>query len=134
MEVLLKNVLVHRVKDTPLALFELWENDIVHIQIKPGAVISMAEIHIARQIIRSFTDNREFALLLDTKTNYQLDTDAREFLASHSLHNRRAMAVVVRTLAAKYTAKAFIGFYKLSTPVKVFNTKSNALAWLYSLS
>lgn len=134
MDVLLNNIIVHKTKDTPLALFEFWENDIVHIQIKPGAVISMAEIHIARQIIRSFTGNNEFSLLLDTKTNYHIDADAREFLTSHALHNRKAMAVVVRTLAAKYTASIFIGFYKLSTPVKIFNTKSNALAWLYSLN
>jgi hypothetical protein len=133
MEVLLKNIIVVETKDTPLALFELWENDIVHIQIKPGAAITMAEIHIARQIIRSFTNGNEFTILLDTKTDYQIDSDAREFLTSHALQNRKAMAVVVRTFAAKLTATLFLKFYKLSTPVKVFNTKSNALAWLYSL-
>lgn len=117
-----------------MALFELWENDVVHIQIKPGATVTMAEVHIARQIIRSFARDREFSILLDTKTDYHIDADAREFLTSHALQNRKAMAVVVRTLAAKFTASVFMKFYKLSTPTKVFNTKSNALAWLYSLS
>jgi hypothetical protein len=133
MEVLLNNILVQKTKDTPLALFELWENDIVHIQIKPGASISMAEIHIARQIIKEFTNNKEFSLLLDTKTDYNINNDAREFLASRSLYNRKAMAVVVRTFAAKLSVSVFMKFYKLSTPVKIFNTKSNALAWLYDL-
>lgn len=134
MDVLLKNVLVQKTKDTPMALFELWENSIVHIQIKPGAVITMAEIHIARQVIRAFSEGEEFSILLDTKTDYKIDNNARDFLASHALHNRKAMAVVVRTLAAKLTATLFLKFYKLSTPVKIFKTKSNALAWLFSLN
>lgn len=134
MDILLENTLIQKTKDTPMALFELWENDIVHLQIKPGAIITMVEVHIARQIIRSFTEGRSFSILLDTKTDYKMNEEAKEFLTSYALHNRKAMAVVVRTLAAKFTANIFMRFYKLTTPVKVFNTKSGALAWLYSIN
>lgn len=134
MQVLLENIIVQKKEDTPVATFELWENYIIQIRFKPGATISMAEVHIARQIIRSFVGNSSFTLLLDTQTDYHIDADAREFLTSNALDNRQAMAVVVRTFAAKLTAQIFLKFYKLETPVRVFSNKAQAYTWLYSIS
>jgi hypothetical protein len=117
---------------TDIADVYLLQEQIVTIEIKPGAELDVKEIKELHEQVWETAGKKKYGLLIESGFGSTITPDARAFAASEEkLTLRRiAKAFVVDNLAHKLVGNFYINFNKPVTPTKLFTDKKKAIEWL----
>lgn len=113
------------------ATCELLKKGVVHVQVKMNADIDIDDILQIRTSNEKLADGNKYVVLFEIAEFAFVSKEAREYGGENELGKlRKAMAIVVKSMAHRLLANFFINVNKPPTPTKVFNDKEKALEWL----
>jgi hypothetical protein len=110
------------------------EEDPVIIKIESfhGEYVEVEDVEEIRKTNLELSGGGPFMILLDTSKGHAPSSpEANKLMASKEYAGeRKAIAIVARSLAAKLLSNFFIRFNKPYTPTRVFTDEAAALDWL----
>ena len=108
-----------------------FENDILKIKFNAGSNIELADIKSVYTFGSEKKRNKRFCILFDSSTNFDVSEEVMEFISDPE-NNKEilAKAYVVNTKESKIKAKLHLTFDHPSNKPMIFETESEALAWL----
>jgi len=110
-----------RILDFPIMLVEIIEN----------GEVDEIQAYLMKETLESKAQGGNYFVLLDATNNFTVTAEARKLIASKEFSEKRlAAAFVTNSLANKLTGNFFIKINKPHTPVRLFNSKDEALKWL----
>lgn len=110
---------------------ERLDYNIIHVHVKHNADIDVDEIKEVRETNETLADGKPYVVLFEIAEFAFISKEAREYGGENELGElRKAMAIVVKSMAHRILANFFINVNKPPTPTKVFNDKAKALEWL----
>src|SRR5579872_3711469 len=118
---------------TNKALHTIIEEDplIIKIESNPGDYVEVEDVHAIRDANNELSEGKPFYVLLDTSKGFSSSSpDANKLMASKDFAgNRRAIAIIAKSLATKIVSNFFIRFNKPHTPTRVFTSDAEAIDW-----
>jgi len=113
---------------------QLFENDLVRIEIKGNFNIGATESEKITDILGSLANGKKMRVLMVADEITQFDKSAREYSAGEA-GSRYTLgdALVVKNLAQKIMANFYVSVNKPKVPSKTFNNEEAARDWLLSL-
>jgi len=113
---------------------QLFENDLVRIEIKGNFNIGAAESEKITDILGSLANGKKMRVLMVADEITQFDKSAREYSAGEAgSRYTLADALVVKNLAQKIMANFYVSVNKPKVPSKTFNSEEEAKKWLLGL-
>lgn len=110
---------------------ERLENNIIYVYVKKDADIDVEQILQIRETNEKLANGNNYVVLFEIAEFAFISKEAREYGGENELGElRKAMAIVVKSMAHRLLANFFINVNKPPTPTKVFNDKKKALEWL----
>lgn len=110
---------------------ERLENNIIYVYVKKDADIDVEQILQIRETNEKLANGNNYVVLFEIAEFAFISKEAREYGGENELGElRKAMAIVVKSMAHRILANFFINVNKPPTPTKVFNDKAKALEWL----
>lgn len=109
---------------------ELIEKGVVHIVYKDNVEIELEDVIEMRKISYQLSNGKEYVSVYESGQHTSITKEARE-IPLNDIHtkNRKALAIVVSSLAQRLISNFFRNANKSSHPIKIFNSKANALIW-----
>lgn len=116
---------------------EIWLDEaegILHGVFKAGAKETLTEAKENVAVAQGLAKGRKFGVLIDMSGIESISRDARNYYggpeaSSYSL----GQALITRSVVGKLIANFFIGLNKTPHPVRLFNDRDDAIAWLKQL-
>jgi hypothetical protein len=106
----------------------------LEIRMLEGANMNLANTIKHYETIKTITGNRNYLALIDAANYFTIDSEALHYASlPEATHKRLAAAHYRSSLANSLTTKYFISSYKPSIPIKLFETKAEAVEWLQSI-
>lgn len=110
---------------------ERLENNIIYVHVNNDAEIDVEQILQIRETNEKLANGVNYVVLFEIAEFAFISKEAREYGGENELGElRKAMAIVVKSMAHRLLANFFINVNKPPTPTKVFNDKKKALEWL----
>lgn len=105
---------------------------IIRIESFDGEYVEVEDVEEMRRANVELSSSGPYMILLDTsKGHAPASPEANKLMASKEFAgNRKAIAIIAKTLAGKIVSNFFIRFNKPFTPTRVFTNEEDALAWL----
>ncbi len=120
MKIDLKNISVERMED-----------GILHIHLKAGAEIGIADAVLALEAMEKLSEGKKRPVLIDAGEFSSVDKEVREFSAgSESNTFTLADAIAYDNIGQKLMATFYVNKNKPVVPTRLFSNKDQALAWL----
>lgn len=110
---------------------ERLENNIIYVHVNNDADIDVEQVSQIRETNEKLANGTNYVVLFEIAEFAFVSKEAREYGGENKLGElRKAMAIVVKSMAHRLLANFFINVNKPPTPTKVFNDKEKALEWL----
>jgi hypothetical protein len=110
------------------------EGNLIKVLTHAGAEVSLEDAKEHIEAGRELASGLEYTLLLvDVRQIRSITRNARVYYANPSGtqdFDNRAVAILVDSPLSKVVANFFIGLNRPASPVKLFTSESEALAWL----
>lgn len=105
---------------------------IIKIESFSGEYVEAEDVEEIRAANLQLSGGKPFCILLDISRGHAPSSpEANKLMASKEFaHNRIAIGIVARSLAAKLLSNFFIRFNKPLTPTRVFTSEEDAVEWL----
>lgn len=116
---------------------KIWidEEGILHLKIMEGARIDLEEMHLLFNAYRKLgCDKHKRVQLIEGSSYFTLDRKAIKAANAERGKYILAAATVNNSLSMLLLFRFIQKFYKLTSPIKMFQTKSEALQWLRTLN
>lgn len=126
-QIRLKKSIHEVVHDNPL---------IIRIESFSGEFVEPEDAEAMRDANVALSDGNPYYVLLDTSKGYASATpEANKIFAEKKYsENRKAVAIIAKSLASKIVSNFFIRFNKPQSPTRVFINEQEAMDWLLSFS
>lgn len=124
-----------KIIDLGFATVSKLENSIIKIDMTPSSVIDLEECEKITKAIGDLTNKKQALILMIAENSTNFTTEARAFSASElgSIYTI-ADAMIVKNLAQKIMVSFYLKINKPIRPSKAFNSESEAIKWLLSLT
>jgi hypothetical protein len=111
------------------------ENSIIKIDMSSSSIIDLYECEKITEAIGNLTDKKRALILMIAGNTTNYTSEARAFSASEagSIYTI-ADAMIVKNLAQKIMVSFYLKINKPIRPSKAFNSESDAINWLLSLT
>lgn len=115
------------------AICTLLEEGVVNVIYKDNVIIELEDVVELRKVIADLTNNKYYVSVYEAGEHTSVSKEARE-ISSNDTHikNRKALAIVVKSLAQRIISNFFMKSNKDIHPIKVFSSKTKALIWAKS--
>lgn len=109
---------------------------IIKVESRAGDHVDEKDVEGMRIANIELSDGQPYYVLLDTTQGYaHATTEANKFMASKEYAgNRKAVAIIARSLATKIVSNFFISVNKPFTPTRVFTNETDAVEWLKKMA
>lgn len=112
------------------AICTLLEEGVVNVIYKDNVIIELEDVVELRKVIADLTNNKYYVSVYEAGEHTSVSKEARE-ISPNDIHikNRKALAIVVKSLAQRLISNFYRNANKSSYPIKVFSSKEKALKW-----
>ncbi|HTL81026.1 MAG TPA: hypothetical protein VL651_04950 [Bacteroidia bacterium] len=109
------------------------ETGLLHIRMLEGADLNLENTIAHYNAIREITGGKKYFALIDAKEYFTMSAEALRYTSSKEVTENRIAAAHYNSAAAnKLTADFFRKYYKPPIPIRVIDSKEEAIAWLLS--
>lgn len=115
---------------TTARLFYDPEQKLLKIIITEGAHIGIQDVRNHFRVSRLLTEGKKVRVLSDSRANYSITAEARDEAAKLSREDRAATAIVSSNPVSRFISNLYIRFSKPNVPTRLFESESEAMAWL----
>ena len=116
---------------TQKAEIMLLNKNIVKISVRNDVYLEEEDVREINKAKSCLIKHNYYRVLHVCGVNSNMSREARDIWANEdSSKNRLAKAIIINSLAQKMLGNFFIHFNKPQGPIKLFQTESEALAWL----
>jgi hypothetical protein len=121
--------------ETPVAHLTYHENkDLLNVEIKHEAEMTLTALREHYRIIRELTDNRQHFALVDVRNVYFIELDAMKYAATpEAISNRLAAAYYKPPLVNRLNINFLRVVHEPPIPLNIFSSREAALDWFESL-
>ncbi|WP_027420052.1 DUF7793 family protein [Crocinitomix catalasitica] len=123
-----KTKLEHIIESKTVNVYAL-DMDTLLFEYKPNTLIELNDLKFAYDKYSALTKHKLHKVIIDFPQFTSLTAEAREYAVASQLP-AIAEAIVFKSLAQRITARFYYMFNAKKHPVKVFNDRKNAIAWL----
>jgi hypothetical protein len=110
------------------------EDCILSIKILEGAEMTLENTRMHYHTINKLTENKKYLALVDAANFFTVTPEALKHSSlPEVLSNRIATAHYNSSTMNKLTTNFFATYYRPPIPIRIFNTKKEAVAWLKSI-
>ncbi|MGZ3865505.1 MAG: DUF7793 family protein [Bacteroidia bacterium] len=108
---------------------------IIRIESSGGEFVELEDAEGMRDANVELSDGNPYFVLLDTSKGYASATpEANKIFAEKKYsENRKAIAIIAKSLASKIVSNFFIRFNQPQVPTRVFMNEQEAMDWLLNL-
>ncbi|MGZ3861951.1 MAG: DUF7793 family protein [Bacteroidia bacterium] len=108
---------------------------IIRIESTEGEFVELEDAEGMRDANVALSGGEPYYVLLDTSKGYASATpEANKIFAEKKYsENRKAIAIIAKSLASKIVSNFFIRFNKPQSPTRVFLNEQEAMQWLINL-
>jgi hypothetical protein len=106
------------------------EHGIIHKKVTEGAHIDIAELQESEEICQGLSKQDKFLIMVDATAVHTMTPEAVKLLKEHIDTKRIAAAIISNRLGMRIMIDYFINVEKSTTPIKIFHSHEEALAWL----
>ena len=112
------------------AFCNLLEKGVINVIYKDNVEIELNDVIELRKVTEEMTCGKPYVSVYEAGNHTTITKEARE-ISSKDVHikNRKALAIVVKSLAQRIISNFFMKSNKDIHPIKVFNSKEKALKW-----
>lgn len=104
---------------------------ILNIKILEGAEMNLANTKRHYQLINELTRNKKHLALVDAINFFTITPEGLHYSSRpETVANRIATAHYNCSAVNKLTTNFFVNYYRPPIPIKIFDTKEEAIAWL----
>jgi hypothetical protein len=109
---------------------------IIKIESSAGEFVEAEDANEMREANIELSNGHPYYVLLDTSKGFaSAAPEANKIFASKEYsHNRKAIAIIAKSLASKIVSNFFIRFNKPHTLTRVFTNEAMATEWLRNLA
>jgi hypothetical protein len=110
------------------------EDSILSIKILEGAEMTFENTRAHYHIINKLTNNKRYLALVDAANFFTITPEAlRHASLQEVVSNRIATAHYNSSTMNKLTTNFFATYYRPPIPIRIFDTKKEAVVWLRSM-
>ncbi|MCB9175135.1 MAG: hypothetical protein H6589_11055 [Flavobacteriales bacterium] len=115
------------------AFCSLLEEGVINVRYKDDVEIEIEDVVELRKVTEEMTGGKCYVSVYEAGNHTIITKEARE-ISSNDEHikNRKALAIVVQSLAQRIISNFFMKSNKDIHPIKVFSSKTKALIWAKS--
>ncbi|MDH5716242.1 MAG: STAS/SEC14 domain-containing protein [Spirochaetia bacterium] len=107
------------------------ENNYIQIQILPDVEITLEDIKENEKAILKISHEKKYPILVDATMLRNITKEARFYSSDENNFTMiKALAVVAKSIFIQTLGNFFIGINKPNYPIKIFNSKEEALIWI----
>lgn len=108
-------------------------NNIAWIVTREFAEISVEDMQKQLDVCAAYYHVQNFGVLVDASKYCVISNQAKSLLASSAYSNRKAIAIVSRSLPLRMLANFYISVFKPNTPTRLFKNVDESEKWLNNM-
>jgi hypothetical protein len=114
---------------TKNATIELINGEIFYVLYKPELLIEVSDFEETRSVYQKMSENGILKFLVEFPKYASATNEARKWAEDHQV-DAVAEAIVFNGLAQRILIRFYMNFRKQNHPVRIFDSKENAIDWL----
>jgi hypothetical protein len=119
---------------TSIAELTFKDSAFLEIKVLDGANMNLKNTREHYEAIKTLTNNNNYMALVDVSNYFTIESEALRFASlPETIGKRLASAHYRSSIANSLTTKYFIANYKPPFPIKIFETKAEAIEWLRAI-
>jgi hypothetical protein len=116
---------------TPTANIWLDENDILHMELLPKAVLTLAAVQHNTEVVRRISNGKPRPVFIDIIEIGGITREARQYSAGEGVNEvLTALAILIGSPVTRTLGNIWFGINKPIFPARLFTSKDEALEWL----
>ena len=114
------------------SVMRVLDNGILHNRYFEGSLLEVEDIKGVQNGYNSLPDPKPLKVIQEMEIGVSMTPEARKYAAEHS-PDLTGVAYVIQGLAQRLLIRFYVGMWKRTKPVKVFDSVAEALNWLENL-